>query len=305
MSFQHLREAVDRAVVEADALPAPADGQQPQPALLRRGDHLVGMLVIGDDHGGAARLHQIAEQPQLGGEISFERRMIIEMIAADIGECAGGDAHAVEPKLIETVRGRLQYQMRDVVAGELVERAMQFDRIGRGQRAVDLASGRNEPDGADAGRRLASRFPDLARERRDRGLAAGTGNGRDGVGLVLEQARGGNGERAARIADAHEGDAVGQRHRRHLLRHDRDRAGIDGVLHEFETVVLGAGHGDEQAFRLHLAAVGGDGAHVEIGEPRVAEGIDGEELGEFHVFRPVAARLYRTSCPAIARQRRA
>ena len=197
--LQHLREAVDRAVVEADALPAPADRQQPQPALLRRRDHLVGMLVIGDDHGGAARLHQIAEQPELGGEVGFERRMIVEMIAADIGEGAGGDAHAVEPKLIEAVRGRLQHQMRDVVAGEFVERAMQRDRIGRGQRAVDLAPGRHQPDGADAGRRLAGRFPDLARERRDRGLAAGAGDGRDGVGLVLEEARGGD----ARARGAH------------------------------------------------------------------------------------------------------
>ena len=145
---------------------------------------------------------------------------------------------------------------------------------------------------------LAGRLPDLARERGDRGLAAGAGDGGDGVGLVLEQARRRDRQRSARIADAHEGDAVGQRHRRHLLRHDGDRAGIDGALHEAQAVVLGAGHRHEQALGLDLAAVGRDGAHVEIGEPRVAEGIDGEELGEFHFGRRA---LQEPSFPAAAR----
>ena len=123
-------------------------------------------------------------------------------------------------------------------------------------------------------------------------------------GWCLNRRDGRDRERAARIADAHEGDAVGQRHRRHLLRHDRDRAGIDGVLHEFEAVVLGARHRHEQALGLDLAAVGRDGAHVEIGEPRVAEGIDGEELGEFHVFGPVAGDYTLPSCPASCRASR-
>ena len=107
-------------------------------------------------------------------------------------------------------------------------------------------------------------------------------------GWCLKKRDGRERERAARIADAHEGDAVGQRHRRHLLRHDRDRAGLDRALHEAQAVVLGARHRHEQALGLDLAAVGRDAAHVEIGEPRVADGIDGEELGEFHAFGPVA-----------------
>ena len=54
--------------------------------------------------------------------------------------------------------------------------------------------------------------------------------------------------------------------------------------HEAQAVVLGAGHRHEQVSGLDLAAVGRDAAHVEVGEPRVADGIDGEELGEFHAF---------------------
>ena len=45
--------------------------------------------------------------------------------------------------------------MRDALARQLVERAMQLDRIGRGQRAVDFALRRHHADGADAGRRHA------------------------------------------------------------------------------------------------------------------------------------------------------
>ena len=65
--------------------------------------------------------------------------MIVEMIAAEVGEAAGRDAHAVEPMLVEPVRGGLDREMRDAFAGELIQRAVQRDRIGRGERAVDLA----------------------------------------------------------------------------------------------------------------------------------------------------------------------
>ena len=68
------------------------------------------------------------------------RRMIVEMIARQIGEGRRRDAHAVEPVLIEAVRGRFDRKMRDAFAGERIERAMQLDRIGRGQRAVGLAA---------------------------------------------------------------------------------------------------------------------------------------------------------------------
>ena len=124
-------------------------------------DHLPGIAIVDIDHRGAAGRDQIAEQPQLGVEIGLDARMIIEMIARQIGEGAGGDAHAVEPMLVEPVRGGFQRQMRDALAGQRIERAMQFDRIGRGERAVDFALRRHHADGADAGRwqaRAPSRF---------------------------------------------------------------------------------------------------------------------------------------------------
>ena len=101
--------------------------------------------------------------------------------------------------LVEPVRGRLEGEMRDAVAGDLVELPMQRDRIGRRQRAVDGALRRHQSDGADAGGGMAEPLPDLPREGGDRGLAAGAGHRRDGRGLARIKFRRGQRQRAARI----------------------------------------------------------------------------------------------------------
>ena len=113
-----LREAVDRAAEQFDVVALLADRHDLEAALFRRLDHLPGIAIVDADHRGAAGRDQVGEQPQLGGEIGLDGRMIIEMIARQIGEGAGGDAHAVEPVLVEPVRGRLQRQMRDALAGQ-------------------------------------------------------------------------------------------------------------------------------------------------------------------------------------------
>ena len=60
--------------------------------------------MIGRDHGRAAGHDEIAEQPQLGGEVMRDIGMIIHVVARQIGKAAGRDAHAVEPVLVEAVR---------------------------------------------------------------------------------------------------------------------------------------------------------------------------------------------------------
>ena len=47
---------------------------------------------------------QVAEQPELGVEVMRDIRMIIHVVAREIGEGAGVDAHTVEPELIEAMR---------------------------------------------------------------------------------------------------------------------------------------------------------------------------------------------------------
>ena len=60
--------------------------------------------MIGRDHRRAVGGDEIAEQPQLGGEIMRDVGMVIHVVARQIGKAAGADAHAVEPILIEAVR---------------------------------------------------------------------------------------------------------------------------------------------------------------------------------------------------------
>ncbi len=104
-----------------------------------------------------------------------------------------------------------------------VERAMQLDRIGRGQRAVDFAAvGETTPIVPMLAACMAERGPDLPGEGGDRGLAAGAGDGGDGAGLARKE-RGGRAApaRAAHSATARtatfgrqpSGGALGQRPR--------------------------------------------------------------------------------------------
>ena len=128
---ERLRESLDHRLGEPDAGPAPSDADDRKTARLSRGDDPVRVLVVDVDDRGAAGFEESLEQPQLGGEISCEARVIVEMIAGDVGERAGGDAQAVEPVLVEPVRGCLDREMRHAFAGERVERTVQRHRIRR------------------------------------------------------------------------------------------------------------------------------------------------------------------------------
>ena len=79
------------------------------------------------------------------------RRMIVEVVAAEIGEGRRLEPHAVEPMLVEAVRGRFEREVRHALGRELGQRLVQRHGIGRRQRAVDGAVGLHEADGAERG----------------------------------------------------------------------------------------------------------------------------------------------------------
>src|SRR3546814_10744898 len=56
---------------------------------------------------------QAVEQPQLGGVIGFDRRMVIHMVAGQVGEGRRPDGDTVEAMLVEAVAGCLERQMLD------------------------------------------------------------------------------------------------------------------------------------------------------------------------------------------------
>ena len=102
---------------------------------------------------GRAFRQQRVEQPQLRPEIILDGRMIVHVVAAEIGEGAGGKPHAIQPALVEAVAGGLHRGMGDAGVREFGEQLMQRDRVGRGQRAVLIAAGRDHAGRADAGGR--------------------------------------------------------------------------------------------------------------------------------------------------------
>ncbi len=238
--------------------------------------------MIDIDHRRAATLDQIREQPQLGGEIVRHAWMIIEMIAADIGKAGRHNLHAIEPMLVEAVRGGLDGEMGHALLGQRIELLMQRDRVGRGQGSVDLTLARDQPDGADARRLVTERSPDLAREGGDRGLPAGSGDGSNNLRLVGEEFGRGERERMTGVVDLHEGNMGGKRCLRHPLRHDGRRARGERLCHEPQAVVLGTRDRHEQVARLDGAAVRADAVELEPRKARVADGIHGEQVLELH-----------------------
>ena len=222
------------------------------------------VLGIGVDDGRAVGRQQLGEEAQLGGEIGLHGRVIVEMVAAEIGEGGSLQAHAVEPVLVEAVRGGLEGQMRDALDRQLRQCPVQGHRVWRRQSAISAAVGLDQADGAQRGGLVPEGGEDLPGEFGDRGLAAGARYGDDGFGLGRVEPRGHQGQRPARLGGGKHG---------HILRHvdlrpvpDENGGGPlgDGLRHEARAVGLGAGNGGKQPAGLHLAAIGGDAGDCDI-----------------------------------------
>ena len=91
-----------------------------KPARFRGGDEIVGMFGIGIDH----RRHRLpaplrVNRRSLAVEVLLEGRMIIHMVAGDVGEARPPRSHAIQPVLIQPVAGGLHRQMIDAVLLQL------------------------------------------------------------------------------------------------------------------------------------------------------------------------------------------
>ena len=277
-----LRKAIDGGIDNADAGGLASNRDDRQAARLGRRQHSIGMRVIHVDDRGATLRHERFKQPQLGGEVRLESRMIVEVIARDVGERGRGKAQPIEPVLIEAVRRGLDGEMGDALACQRVKRTMQRDRIGRGQRAVSLAARRYDSDRTDARGAMAERGPDLPRERGDRGLAAGAGDRRDGLRLAGKNLGGNQRQSAPRIADTNESHAGRQRRVGPLFGQDGDRAGGDSGGDEFVAVGLVAGDRNKKVAGPDCARVGRNAADVEIGMAGVKFRVGRQNLAKLH-----------------------
>ena len=252
VQIENRRRSVARGREEPDRLSLRADGDGLKSARPHRCDHLRGDGAVSVDDRRRAIRQEVPEQPELGGQIVLDRRVIVHMVAREICERARGKPHAVEPLLVETMRGRLDREARDAACGQPVEKLMQRDRIRRGQRSVDGQRARHDADRPDRSGLAPERLPDLAHEGDDRGFAAGAGHRDNGFGLTRIEARCSVSQRGAGVGDLDEGGVGGLRP---TLGDNSGRAPLNRLVHMLETIVLCAGKRKEDVARRSLSAV--------------------------------------------------
>ncbi len=252
LKIERRRQSLARGGVEADRLALHADRDGVEPARPRRRDHARSDGAVSVDDRRRPIRQKLQEQPELGGQIILDRRMIVHVVARQIGECGGGEPHAVQPLLVETMRGGLDREVGDAVRGQPIEQLMQRDRVRRRQRSVDSERARHDADRSDRSGLPPQRPPDLAHESDDRSFPAGAGHRDNGFGLARIEARGGVSERGAGVGDVHEGGVGGVRP---ALGDNRGGAFRHRLAHVPEAVVLGAGKREEDIARRGLSTV--------------------------------------------------
>jgi hypothetical protein len=243
---------------------APAVGHDAQAARPRNLFQFQVGRVVGIEHGGAFALHQLGEEAALGVEIAVHLAVVVEMVARQVGECGGGDAHAVEAKLIEAVARGFHRQALDAVLGQRRQAGVQLDRVRRGQRGGRCLVVRDQPECAQAGGLEAGVPPNLAGEIGHRCLAVGAGHGGDQLGLGVVEARGQDRQATARIVVFHQGDrvAVGLEGGP-FGGEDHDGALGYGLVDEFAAVALGAGQSRKEIAGADLTAVRREPRHLD------------------------------------------
>src|SRR6266545_1798697 len=115
--------------------------------------------------------------------------MIVQMIAGEIGEGAGGKLDAIDAALLKAVARGFEREMGDTILGKGGEDRMQLDQVRCGVLEDFSAARAHHADRAEACGFEALPGPKLAHERGNRGLAVGAGNGDRGLRLEAEEAR--------------------------------------------------------------------------------------------------------------------
>ncbi len=103
MHFGNLLVTEMLDALQRQEIPLAADGAYVLPGITGSGNRLFRPWIIGkDDRRGTLR-QQIPEQPHLGGHVILNRRMIVHMVAAKIGEGGGRQPDAIKAELIEAM----------------------------------------------------------------------------------------------------------------------------------------------------------------------------------------------------------
>ena len=155
--------------------------------------------IVGPHHARAVVRYDLVEQPHLGGEIVLHRRVIIEVIAAEVGERPGHDLRPLVAELRQPVARCLISDVGDALAREAAEIGEKRDDIGGGQSGRNRLVRRCHPQRADRGRAVPSHAPQLPGHLDATGLAVGPGDRDNRCGDRGEEPRRKPGKGAARV----------------------------------------------------------------------------------------------------------
>ena len=230
--------------------------------------------AVGVEDRRVAARQQGVEQAQLGRAIGPHGAVIVEVVLGQVEEAGGGQAHAVEPALVEAVRGGFQRQVGDAALGQVGQQRRDVAASGVVRPGgVSCSSPALDAERAHAGGGVAAGGENLPAEGGHRGLAVGAGDRDARLGLRALEGRGRQSIGAARIVDA---VTTGAATSADLLA-GQDGGGARGqrLRNEAAAVGLGARQGGEQLAGPHLAAVGGD-----AGDQRVDGQVAAHEIGE-------------------------
>ena len=210
--------------------------------------------IIHIDNRRAVIDQKIGEQAQLGVAIFIHRRVIIEVITAEIGKGDGFKIDAVQPPLIETVARCFKGDMVNALRLERAHRLMERAGVRRGQSAFDMTGRRIDAKRTDAGTGNTGMGPDLAHKGGDGGLAISAGDSDGNLGLRFENTR-----RGARIGGA---NIVHNDHRNAWITHrgsvsnDGQRAAPNGLTDMGIAMTNAAGQRKKDVARLDPTAIG-------------------------------------------------
>jgi hypothetical protein len=221
-------------------------------------------------------------RPFLGLSVRLHRRVIVQVIAAQIRERRRVEPHPVHAALIERVRGDLHRDRTGALGAKLREHAVHADRIGRGMGRRFERIEAAPADGADVGRSVTEARQALRREISAGGLAVGAGNAHDAHmrrGPLVE-AVGDTAHEPAQTRDRRREQRLGKTRSldpRTRLPQNRACAARRGLGGEFEAVGPPALERQEQAAGTYRAAV-----DREIGNLHVVGRYHGDSIEQPH-----------------------
>ncbi len=208
----------------------------------------------------AARESWRFEQPRLRGRVGLERAVVVEVIAREVGQHCGVEAHGCDALLVESVRGHLEAEHRRTVVARFGETAVDGHRIRCGQPRVTQLARTAEADGAEVRAGHAAERSGLRQQVGTGGLAVRAGDADDsqrGRRLAVEAV--GDQARVRReFRDRQTDDAVRQLRRDNAFagfpQHDRCAIG-EGLAEVREAVRAATTAGQEGLARSHATAV--------------------------------------------------